>query len=68
MKNKILKFTPGEATRAARKLGWTVEPKRRTGDLVFTSPSGERYSSRAAGRADRVPLVLAKAIMEAMEK
>lgn len=51
--------------RLARRLGWTVEPKRRSGNLLYQSPDGERYTSRAPGRADRVPLRLAKALAEA---
>lgn len=65
--SSVRKFTPREATSAARRLGWTVEPKRKSGDLVFRSPEGERFSSRAAGRADRVPLSLARALSDAID-
>lgn len=64
---KTPKLSPSEAIRLARKLGWTVKPKRRSGDYTFTTPSGERYTSRAPGRADRVPFVLAKALYAATD-
>lgn len=61
------KFTPREAMSAAKKLGWEVEPKRRSGAISFRAPSGETYTCAAPGRADRVPLLLAKALEEALE-
>lgn len=60
-------FSPREATTVAQRLGWTVEPKHASGAIVFRSPSGERFTAAAAGRADRVPLALAKALTAALE-
>jgi hypothetical protein len=64
---KTPKLSPREAVKLANKLGWTVEPKRNTGDIVFRSPDGERFTSRAPGRADRVSLRLARALHEAQQ-
>lgn len=55
------KYTPREAKR----LGWQVEPKRKSGAISYRAPNGETYTSAAPGRADRVPLLLAKALDDA---
>jgi hypothetical protein len=59
------KYTPREAMSAARRLGWHVEPKKKTGAISYRTPNGQTYTSAAPGRADRVPLLLAKALDEA---
>lgn len=61
-------FSPREAIKLAKKLGWDVEPKRKSGDYIFLTPDGGRYTCRAPGRADRVPLDLAKALESALEQ
>ena len=61
-------YSPRDAVSLARKLGWTAEPKNRTGDFVFVTPTGERFTSKAPGRCDRVPIVLAKALTEHASK
>lgn len=60
-------FSPREAMQAARKLGWEVEAKRKSGALTFRAPDGETYTCSAPGRADRVPMRLAKALTEAQQ-
>lgn len=67
-KKKTPKLTPREAIKLARSLGWEVEPKRKSGDIVFHTPGGERFTARAPGRADRVPLVLARALSDAADQ
>jgi hypothetical protein len=62
------KYSPREAMSTAKRLGWTVEPKRKSGAISFRTPSGETYTCAAPGRADRVPLMLAKALDEALGK
>lgn len=64
----VQKFSPREAIQVAKSLGWEVEPKRRSGDYVFNTPDGDRYTCRAPGRADRVPLDLAKALERALQE
>jgi len=49
----------------AAKLGWRVEPKRKTGAISYRATDGQTYTSAAPGRSDRVPLLLAKALDEA---
>jgi hypothetical protein len=61
-------FSPRDAVKLAHKLGWDVGPKRKTGDMVFVAPDGERYTCKAPGRAGRVPLRLAKALTEAQQR
>lgn len=61
-------FSPREAIKTAKKLGWDVEPARKSGDWEFRPPGGGRYTCRAPGRADRVPLALAKALESALEQ
>lgn len=61
-------YSPREAMKLAKKLGWEVEPARRSGDIEFKDPDGRRFSCRAPGRADNVPLALAKALSEALEQ
>lgn len=61
-----LKFTPREAMSAAKRLGWEVKPKKASGAISFRAPSGETFTCAAPGRADRVPLMLAKALEEAI--
>ena len=51
-----------EAVKIARKKGWKVEAKRRSGAMVFTAPNGQKFTAAAPGRRDRVPMVLAKAL------
>lgn len=60
-------FSPREAESVAKRLGWIVEPKHASGAVVYRSPSGERFTAAAAGRADRVPLALAKALTAALD-
>lgn len=62
---KVLK--PREAMKIARSLGWAVAPKRRTGEILYVSPQGVRYTSMAPGRTNRVPAVLAKALLQGKE-
>lgn len=64
----VKKFSPREAMKVARKLGWDVEPSRRSGDVEFRPPDGGRYSCKAPGRADVVPLDLARALESALEQ
>jgi hypothetical protein len=59
------KYTPREAMSAARRLGWHVEPKKKTGAITYRTPGGQVFTSAAPGRADRVPLLLAKALDDA---
>jgi hypothetical protein len=61
------KFTPREAIRVAARLGWEVRPKKASGAYSFRAPSGETFTCAAPGRADRVPLMLAKALEEAIK-
>ncbi len=58
-------FSPREASKLAKKLGW--EEWAAKGGHEFRTPDGKRFSCRAPGRADRVPLDLAKALSEALE-
>jgi hypothetical protein len=60
------KFTPREAMSAAKRLGWEVKPKKASGAISFRAPTGESFTCAAPGRADRVPLMLAKALEEAI--
>lgn len=65
----VKRFSPREAIKVARKLGWDVEPSRRAGDWEFRTPDGQRrYSCRAPGRADVVPLDLARALEQALQE
>lgn len=59
------KYTPREAMSVARRLGWEVKPKKASGAISFKDPSGATFTSAAPGRADRVPMMLAKALEEA---
>lgn len=66
--DKIPVLDPRKAMKTARKRGWTVEAKRRSGDIVYFDPvTGNKYTSKAPGRADRVPLRLAKALHDAAQ-
>ena len=62
------KYTPREAMALARQLGWDVQPKRKSGEIVFRPPEGGRFTCQAPGRTDRVPLVLARALQAAQSK
>lgn len=64
----VKKFSPREAMKVAKKLGWDVEPSRRSGDIEFRPPGGGRYSCKAPGRVDVVPLDLARALEQALEE
>lgn len=57
---KVLK--PREATKIARRKGWHVFSKRRTGEIVFVDRAGKRYVAQAHGRTNKVPLKLVKAL------
>lgn len=59
-------FSPREAIKAARKLGW--EEWAAKGGHEFRDPDGQRYSCRAPGRADRVPIDLARALESALKQ
>jgi hypothetical protein len=59
-------FSPREAIKTARKLGWEVWAAK--GDWEFRTPEGKRYSCRAPGRASNVPLALAKALEEGLQQ
>lgn len=60
------KFTPREAISAAKRLGWEVKPKKASGAYSFRSTSGETFTCAAPGRADRVPMMLAKALEQSL--
>lgn len=64
----VKKFSPREAMKVAKKLGWEVTAGRRSGDIEFRPPGGGRYSCRAPGRADIVPLDLCRALEAALEE
>ena len=57
---KVLK--PREAIKIARGLGWHVGTVRRTGELLFISPGGERFRCQGTGRTNMVNAKLASAL------
>lgn len=62
----VTPMKPREAASAARKLGWSVEPKAGTGEWRFTAPDGRRFTTQAHGRTDQVPRALAKVLQQEM--
>lgn len=54
------KFSVREVISLARRLGWSVILKK--GMVSYIDTEGNKFTSRAPGRADRVPLRLAKAL------
>lgn len=52
MKPRVL--SPREAERLARSLGWRVEQRRGTGELLYIAPDGTRFVSTAPGRKHHV--------------
>lgn len=54
-----------KATQIARGLGWTVEPDRRSGEVLFTKPDGKIIRS---GLHRSIPWVLARALHAATKE
>ena len=51
-----------EALRRARKLGWTIVPRRKSGITDLTAPDGERFTVSAT--VSKAPLRLTKRLLK----